>query len=79
MRGDTSSSGDSGSSLYTCLGWDLKATVPISLVNAIVLHFQGASWQRCQTHFIRNVLEVRPKSLQRKSHARLQHTFDALD
>lgn len=49
------------------------------LVNAVMIHFQGASWQRCQTHFVRNVLEVCPKSLQRKLHARLRHMFDAPD
>ena len=26
------------------------------LVNAVKKQFQGAMWQRCQTHFIRNVL-----------------------
>ncbi|RDV80168.1 IS256 family transposase, partial [Ammonifex thiophilus] len=30
------------------------------LVNAIMIHFQGASWQRCQTHFVRNILEACP-------------------
>jgi len=49
------------------------------LVNAIMTHFQGASWQRCQTHFVRNILEVCPKSLQKKLHARLRHIFDAPD
>ncbi|NSW84649.1 MAG: IS256 family transposase [Syntrophothermus sp.] len=49
------------------------------LVNSIMTHFQGASWQRCQTHFVRNILEVCPKSLQRKLHARLRHIFDAPD
>jgi len=49
------------------------------LVNAVMIHFQGASWQRCQTHFIRNVLEACPKSLQRRLHARLRHMFDAPD
>ncbi|KYH32198.1 transposase, mutator family [Moorella mulderi DSM 14980] len=41
------------------------------LVKAIMTHFQGVSWQRCQTHFIRNILEVCPKSLQRKFHTRV--------
>lgn len=26
------------------------------LVSAIAIQFQGVSWQRCQTHFSRNVL-----------------------
>ena len=34
------------------------------LVNAIEMHFQGATWQRCQTHFIRNILDACPKTLQ---------------
>lgn len=47
------------------------------LVSAIMTHFQGASWQRCQTHFVRNILEVCPKSLQKKLHACLRHIFEA--
>jgi len=31
------------------------------LVDAIHRHFQGAQWQRCQVHFIRNVLSKVPK------------------
>jgi putative transposase len=33
------------------------------LVNAIRRHFQGTSWQRCQTHFSRNMLDHTPKAL----------------
>lgn len=40
------------------------------LVNAIMVHFQGASLQRDHAHFVRNVLEACPRSLQRKLHAR---------
>jgi len=32
------------------------------LVNAVRKHFQGASWQRCQTHFSRNMIENAPKT-----------------
>lgn len=49
------------------------------LVNATMSHFQAASWQRCQTHFVRNILEACPKSLQRKLQARLRHIFEAPD
>lgn len=49
------------------------------LVNAIETHFQGATWQRCQTHFIRNILDACPKSLQSELHGRLRAIFDALD
>jgi transposase-like protein len=34
------------------------------LVNAIKKHFQGSSWQRCQTHFSRNILDKAPKNQQ---------------
>ncbi len=33
------------------------------LVKALRRHFQGACWQRCQVHFIRNVLGHTPKSV----------------
>jgi putative transposase len=34
------------------------------LVKAIRRYVQGASWQRCQTHFKRNILDSCPKALQ---------------
>lgn len=34
------------------------------LVQAIEKHFQGATWQRCQTHFICNILDAAPKYMQ---------------
>lgn len=49
------------------------------LVKAIQKCFQGAMWQRCQTHFARNVLDVCPKALQPKLAARLKSLFDAPD
>ncbi|NPV80208.1 MAG: Transposase [Candidatus Methanosuratincola subterraneus] len=49
------------------------------LVKAIMSHFQGATWQRCQTHFMRNILEVCPKALQKRLHSRLRYIFDAPD
>lgn len=30
------------------------------LVKDVTTHFQGATWQRCQTYFMRNILESRP-------------------
>ncbi|MFC5986379.1 IS256 family transposase, partial [Marinicrinis lubricantis] len=33
------------------------------LVKAIRTHFQGVTWQRCQTHFMRNILDATPKAL----------------
>ncbi|AEJ38731.1 transposase, mutator type [Sulfobacillus acidophilus TPY] len=49
------------------------------LRKAIEQHFQGASWQRCQTHLTRNVLEAAPKSMQRELHGRLRSLFEAPD
>lgn len=49
------------------------------LVNAIETRFQGATWQRCQTHFIRNILDACPKALQGELHGRLRLIFDAPD
>jgi len=34
------------------------------LVKAIKKNFQGSQWQRCQTHFSRNILDKTPKSIQ---------------
>lgn len=42
------------------------------LVDAIHRHFQGAQWQRCQVHFIRNVLDKIPKKDRGKILAYLQ-------
>lgn len=36
------------------------------LVRAVQKHFQGAIWQRCQVHFMRNVLGHTPKRLRDK-------------
>ena len=49
------------------------------LVSAIRKHFQDASWQRCQTHFSRNVLDAAPKSLQKALKGLLHQMYDAID
>lgn len=49
------------------------------LVKSIQRHFQGASWQRCQTHFMRNILDAAPKALQDELHAQIRAIFDAPD
>ena len=49
------------------------------LVKAVMTHFQGSNWQRCQTHFLRNILEACPKPLQGKLYARIKHIFEAPD
>ena len=40
------------------------------LVNAIQKHFKGTPWQRCQTHFSRNILDKCPKESAGGSQAR---------
>lgn len=49
------------------------------LVSAICKEFQGAAWQRCQTHFMRNILDAAPKSLQSELHGRVRTILDAPD
>ncbi len=49
------------------------------LKQAIDRYFQGCSWQRCQTHFMKNVLDkVRPKDKARVKQM-LREVFDASD
>lgn len=49
------------------------------LVLAIRKHFQRASWQRCQTHFSRNILDKTPKSLQKEVLEHLHSLYEARD
>jgi len=49
------------------------------LVRAIGTHFQGATWQRCQAHFTRNVIDATPKDLQKEMAGRLRALFSAAD
>jgi putative transposase len=49
------------------------------LVKAIRLQFQGATWQRCQTHLSANVADATPKALQEEVQGRLRALFDAPD
>ena len=49
------------------------------LVQAIHQHFQGASWQRCQTHFSRNMLDQTPKNLQPTMKEDLRELYEATD
>ena len=49
------------------------------LVNAIQKQFQGATWQRCQTHFSRNMLDQTPKSLQPGLKEDLRQLYEAID
>jgi len=47
------------------------------LVSAVRQHFQGVTWQRCQTHFMRNILDAAPKSLREELKAHLRAIFEA--
>lgn len=49
------------------------------LVRAVLNHFQGVTWQRCQTHFMRNILDVTPKALQEELYPRVRAILDAPD
>jgi len=49
------------------------------LVKAVEVQFQGASWQRCQTHLSANIADATPKALQDEIHARLRPIFTAPD
>jgi putative transposase len=49
------------------------------LVNAIRVQFQGATWQRCQTHLSANVSDATPKALQEAVHRRVRAVFEAPD
>ena len=47
------------------------------LVAAVRKHFHNASWQRCQTHFSRNVLDKTPKKLQPEIKQALKEIYTA--
>ena len=49
------------------------------LVKSIRTHFQGVLWQRCQTHFLRNLLDAVPKSVTQELHGRLKAMLHATD
>ena len=49
------------------------------LVKSIRTHFQGVLWQRCQTHFLRNLLDAVPKSVIQELHGRLKAMLHATD
>ncbi len=49
------------------------------LVKAVRKHFQEASWQRCQTHFSRNMLDHAPKALQPEIKEELRQLYESVD
>ncbi|GMA63073.1 hypothetical protein GCM10025859_35130 [Alicyclobacillus fastidiosus] len=46
------------------------------LVKALLSHFTGCTWQRCQTHFMRNLLDAAPKSLQGEIYRKARAILD---
>lgn len=49
------------------------------LVKALRTHFQGCTWQQCQAHLTRNVIDATPKDLQKELAAQLRTLFTAAD
>ena len=49
------------------------------LIRALRQHFQGVTWQRCQTHFTRNILDATPKVLKDEIHNRVRSVLNAPD
>lgn len=49
------------------------------LVRSIRQQFQGVTWQRCQTHFMRNVLDAAPKTLKDDIYKHVRAVLDAPD
>ena len=47
------------------------------LVDALEANFPGAIWQRCQAHFMRNVLEATPEALRDRMHTHLRQVLYA--
>lgn len=49
------------------------------LVKALKAAFQGCTWQRCQVHFMRNLLSATPKKLHEELRKRVRGVLDASD
>ena len=49
------------------------------IVKALQTQFQGCTWQRCQTHFMRNFLDAAPKNLQEELYGKVRAILDAPD
>lgn len=49
------------------------------LVRSIRQQLQGVAWQRCQTHFMRNVLDASPKALKEEIHGHVRAILEAPD
>ncbi len=83
--GDSESEGSWGTLFGWLIGRGLSGVDLVTsdshggLVRAIGTHFQGATWQRCQAHFTRNVIDATPKDLQKEMAGRLRALFSAAD
>ena len=49
------------------------------LIRAVRHHFQGVTWQRCQTHFMKNIMDASPKAMKAEIKSRVRTIFDAPD
>jgi len=49
------------------------------LVKAVETQFQEVTWQRCQTHFTRNILDACPKQLQSQLRSQLRVIWEAVE
>ncbi|MCY9698474.1 IS256 family transposase, partial [Paenibacillus alginolyticus] len=78
MLGDTESEASWSEFFSSLKGRGLRGVDLITsddhggLVRAVRQQLQGVTWQRCQTHFTRNVLEASPKALKDEIHGRLR-------
>lgn len=85
MIGDTESEASWGEFFHHLKQRGLRGVEMITsdhhggLVRAVRQHFQGVTWQRCQTHFMRNVLDAAPKALRSEIKAHVRMIFEAAD
>jgi putative transposase len=49
------------------------------LVKALQTEFQGCTWQRCQTPFMRNLLDATPQAFQEEVYQQVRAILDAPD
>lgn len=49
------------------------------LVRAIRQQYQGVTWQRCQTHFMRNIINAAPKTMAEEIRHQVRSVLDAPD
>lgn len=49
------------------------------LVRAVRQQFQGVTWQRCQTHFTRNIMDATPKALREELKKHIRNILNAPD